>query len=289
MNRKISFLFLVSMLYTLNLHAFEDSDLDGVEDALDKCPNTPFMDIVDLNGCTTKSLLKTPLQASSLHHFDFIFGVSYSGTDYNQLNRSDTTATSLQADYYYKNISLQASTSYYRSKESNGNTNSGLYDTFIGASYKIQATKNLKFYLGAGILLPTYDTSLNNNNTDYKASLSFSYYIDKFNIFGSYSYTLINDDDVIITDTNANTTYYTYQNTNSFDGGVGLYITTKLYASLSYFEGESIYKGYENIKSSSLYGYYTIDKHWFATCSYARGLSDTATDNYASLRIGYYF
>ena len=290
MNRKISFVFLVSMLYALNLHAFEDSDLDGVEDVYDQCPNTPFMDIVDLDGCTKRSLLATQKKDSSPHHFDFIFGVSYSATDYNQLNRSDTSATSLQADYYYKNISLQASTSYFRSKESGGNTNSGFYDTFIGASYKIQTTKNLKFYLGAGILLPTYDTSLQNNNTDYKASISFNYYIhEKFNFFGGYSYTLINDDDVIITDANANSISYQYKNTNSFDGGIGLYATKNLYVSFSYFEGESIYKGYENIKSVSLYGYYTIDRNWFTTCSYARGLSDTATDNYASLRVGYYF
>ena len=70
------------------LMAFTDSDLDGVEDAKDKCPNTPFMDIVDLNGCTKKSLI-------SQHHFDIIAGLGYSAADYNSLNRSDTLAKRL--------------------------------------------------------------------------------------------------------------------------------------------------------------------------------------------------
>ncbi len=288
MNYKKLTLF-ASVLLSLNLHAFTDSDLDGVDDSVDKCPNTPFMDIVDLNGCTKKSLLKTSSSKSSNHHFDIIVGASYSGADYTQTNRSDTTATSLQVDYYYKDLSIQASTSYYYSKENDGSTNNGFYDTFVGASYKIEATKDLKFYVGAGALLPTYDTSLNNNNTDYKASVSFSYYLSKVNLFGAYSYTLIGDDDVTIVDNNANAYNYTYQDTNSYSGGIGLYATNKLYLSASYFEGDSIYVGYEKIKSASLYAYYTINKNWFSSFSYARGLSDTATDNYASLRLGYFF
>ena len=288
MNYKKSILIAATFIFSLNLQAFTDSDLDGVDDSVDKCPNTPFMDIVDLNGCTKKSLLKTAVPKSSDHHFDFIVGASYSGADYNQLNRNDTAATSLQADYYYKDLSISASTSYYHSKESDGRTSNGFYDTFVGASYRIKATKDLKFYVGLGALLPTYDTSLNNNNTDYKASVSFSYYINKVNLFGGYSYTQVNDDDVVVVGNNG-TTAYNYQNTNSFNGGVGVYATNKLYLSASYFEGDSIYVGYEKIKSASFYAYYTIDRNWFTTFSYARGLSDTATDNYASLRLGYFF
>ena len=280
---------LATVVFALNLHAFTDSDLDGVDDSVDKCPNTPFMDIVDLNGCTKKSLLKTTTKKPSNHHFDIIVGASYSGADYNQLSRNDTTATSLQADYYYKDLSIQASTSYYYSKESNGRTSNGFYDAFVGASYRIQATKDLKFYIGLGALLPTYDTSFNNINTDYKASVSFSYYIGKVNLFGGYSYTLIGDDDVVVVDSAGNAYDYKYHNTNSYNGGIGVYATNRLYLSASYFEGDSIYVGYEKIKSASLYAYYTINRNWFTTFSYARGLSDTATDNYASIRLGYYF
>ncbi|SFV59998.1 hypothetical protein MNB_SM-7-689 [hydrothermal vent metagenome] len=287
-NYKKIFIIVVGFIATLNLQAYTDSDLDGVDDSVDKCPNTPFMDIVDLNGCTKKSLIKKNSQQSP-HHYDIIIGASYSGADYNQASRNDTEATSLQIDYYYKNLSIQTSASYYYSKDSNGYTDKGFYDTFVGASYKIQASQNLKFYIGLGMLLPTYSTSLNNNNTDYKASASVSYSIKNINLFGGYSYTLIGDDDVTITTDNNTSISYKYKNTHSYNGGIGIYATNKLYLSLSYFEGDSIYVGYESIKSASIYGYYTIDNNWFMSLSYARGLSDTATDNYASIRLGYYF
>ncbi len=272
---KRSFLLLALLLAT-SLFAYTDKDLDGVDDAVDKCPNTPFMDIVDINGCTKKSLI-------SPHHYDIIVGVSYSAADYNKLNRSDTFATSLQADYYYKNFSLQASTSYYTTS-GGGYSSNGFYDSFIGASYRIKPTKNFKIYLGAGVVLPTYDTSLNNNNTDYKASVSASYYVKDFNFFGGYSYTIINDDDVVV-----NGIPYTYQNTSSINGGIGYYVSSKLYMSASYYVSDSIYTTVQKLRTASLYGYYTIDKHWFTTFSYARGLSDSATDNYLSLRLGYYY
>jgi len=288
MQYKKSLILLATLLLTLSAHAYTDSDLDGVDDSVDKCPNTPFMDLVDINGCTKKSLLPSNTTTTSYGHYDIIAGLSYSGADYNLLNRNDTAATSLQADYYYKDFSLQASASYYYSKESTGRTNKGFYDTFIGASYKINATDNLKLYAGAGVLLPTYKTSLNNNKTDYKASISLNYSLEKINLFGGYSYTLVGDKDVTIT-TSGGTIEYRYQSTHSYNGGIGIYATNRLYLSASYFEGDSIYKGYKKIKSASLYGYYTIDRNWFATLNYARGLSDTATDNYASLRIGYYY
>lgn len=34
------------------------TDLDGVDNEHDKCPNTPFMDLVDENGCSVQSLSK---------------------------------------------------------------------------------------------------------------------------------------------------------------------------------------------------------------------------------------
>ena len=285
MYNKKSSIVLTALLFSLHLHAYNDSDLDGVEDSLDRCPNTPFMDIVDLDGCTKRSLVTSASSERSPHHYDVIVGMSYSGADYNQLSRSDTATTSLQADYYYKDLSLQAAASYYYSQESDGGTaTKGFYDTFLGASYGIAMTESLKLYGGLGVLLPTYETTLNNNETDYKASVSVSYTFKKINLFGGYSYTFVGDRDVVVSSIS-----YKYQDTHSFNGGAGIYASSDLYLSLSYFESDSIYADYARIKSASLYGYYTIDKNWFTTLSYARGLSDTATDNYASLRLGYYF
>jgi hypothetical protein len=249
-----------------------DMDMDGVENSIDKCPNTPITDLVDIQGCTIKSL-------ESPHHFDIIAGVSYSQTSYTGVGDSDTISETLQADYYYKDFSIQVSTSYYDSSNDSYN-DSGMGDSFIGAYYKLYPLSNLNLRFGLGIILPTYDSSLNNNNTDYLASLSFSYMLEKINMFGGYNYTIINDDD---------TTNVKYQDTNSYNVGVGFYPTSKLYLSGSFNSSNSIYKDVDDINTLSVYAFYTINKNWFTNFSYAYGLSDSASDNYFSLRVGYYF
>ena len=279
---KRSILFLAMFFISSSLYAYVDSDMDGVENSVDQCPNTPFTDLVDIKGCTKKSLV-------SPHHFDVIVGASYSESDYLTLNTTDTLSSTLQIDYYYKNFSLQASTSYFKT-DGDSFSDSGLYDSFIGAAYQFKPVKNLSLRVGIGALLPTYDTSLNNNNTDYTASLNVSYNISKFNLFGGYTYTLINDDDVSFVDVNGTvTSSANYQNTSAYSLGAGYYMTNKIYLSGSYNSSDSIYQGVEEIQTASVYGYYSIDEHWFSTCSYAYGLSDSASTNYVSLRLGYFF
>jgi len=273
---------MASCLLSSGLFAYSDSDMDGVANSVDKCPNTPLTDLVDINGCTIK---KVTHKQVSKGHADIILGLNYADSNFAQLNQSDTYSGSIQADYYYGNFSLQASTSYYKTSAKDYDE-SGLNDSFIGAAYNFRPIKNLSLRLGAGALLPTYQTSLNNNNTDYTGSASLSYTLSKINIFGGYSYTMINDDDVVDT---TNNTSYIYQDTNAYSAGLGYYFTHKLYMSGAYNLSNSIYKGVDDIKTASLYGYYTINKSRFLIFSYAYGLSDTASDNAFSLKAGYYF
>jgi len=51
---------IVFLLFAIFLFA-KDSDLDGVPDELDKCPNTPFLALVDKNGCEIKFIKKYSL------------------------------------------------------------------------------------------------------------------------------------------------------------------------------------------------------------------------------------
>ena len=282
-------IFLLSILavFTSSLLAYSDADMDGVADEQDRCPNTPFMELVDINGCTKKTL--RPKDAPSNHHFDIIVGANYSDSDYNTLNKTDTFSGALQVDYYYKNFSLQASTSYFNTQGS-GYSEKGLYDSFLGASYQFKPLQNLTFRLGAGAVLPTYDSSLNNNNTDYTGSASVSYTVSGVNIFGGYNYTMINDDDVYIDTGDVNTSRNVqYQDTNSYNAGLGYYVTDQLYMSASYNVMNSVYVGVDDIESASVYAYYGINTHWFTTLSYAYGISDTASKNYAAFRLGYFF
>ena len=264
---RIGFVFLLP----LALFAYEDYDMDGVDDAIDKCPNSLITDLVDINGCTTKELV-------SPHNYDIVLGLSYSQVD-EVTDVTDTITQSVQFDYYYKKFSLQVATSYYTSDSDSFSAN-GLNDTFIAAYYEFKPLQDLSLRLGAGISLPTYDTALENNNMDYVTSANMSYALKSMNIFGGYSFTLMNDDDI---DT------LIYQNVNSFYGGLGFYPSSKLYISASYNSSDSVYDGSETIESASVYTYYSVDDHWFSSFSYGYGLSDSASDYSASVRLGYYF
>jgi len=207
-------------------------------------------------------------------HYDVIIGANYMGSNYSSLNQTDTSY-----------VSLQAVTSYYKTDEKNYSEN-GLNDSFVGAAYNIKTTKNLIVRVGIGAILPTYDTTLNNNKTDYTTSVNLSYTKGKANLFGGYIYTIINDTDVVDTTNNIS---YAYQNTNAYSVGLGYYLTNRLYMSMAYNQSDSIYKSVEDIKTASLYGYYSIDAGHFLIFSYANGLSDSASDHAASVKLGFYF
>lgn len=246
--------------------------MDGVDDAYDKCLNTPFSDLVGSDGCSIKSLV-------SEHHYDIKTGVSYSDTDYNTLSKTNTLITSLQLGYYYKNFSLNLGTSYYLN-ESSEYSSSGMNDTLIAASY-IFLVENIFIELGAGLILPTYETSYNNNKTDYSINLNINYNIEAITLFVAYNFTLVNDTNI--------ENVASYQNTHTKVVGLGYSPTSKSYLSSSYTESDSVYKGTEVIRTLSMYGYYALDENFFVTSSYAYGLSDTASDNYIAIKFGYYY
>lgn len=254
------------------LGAYVDNDMDGVEDEYDLCLSTPFTDLVGLDGCSIESLV-------SPHHFSAVVGIGYSDSDYNTLSKIDTITSSFQVDYYYKNLSLSLSTSYFKNKNKTY-SDSGLNDTYVGAGYQWMY-EDLYVSLGLGALLPTYDTTLNNNNTDFTATLNLSYTLRDVNMFGTYGYTLVNDDDV--------EGIVSYKDAQYYSLGLGYYFSKNLYASSYYNEADSVYKDVEKLKTISLYTYYSLDENYFLTGSYAYGLSDSASDNFVTIKIGYYY
>lgn len=267
------FIICVLLLLPFYLNAYDDYDMDGVDNSKDKCPNSLMTDLVDINGCVVKALV-------SPHHYDIVLGVSFSQVNENTAEETNTISESVQFDYFYKNFSVQLATSYFDSA-SDAFSSNGLNDTVLAAYYSYKPWHNLSVRIGAGLLLPTYESDLDNNNVDYITNLSLSYSVSSMNIFGGYGITLVNDDDI------ENLAYY--QNSSSFYGGLGFYPTSKLYLSASYNSSDSVYNGAEVIQSASIYSYYSIDENWFSTFNYGYGLSDSASDHSASLRIGYYF
>ncbi|WP_457595377.1 DUF3187 domain-containing protein [Hydrogenimonas sp.] len=252
----------------VSLFAYSDRDLDGVDDAVDLCPNTPIMDLVDSNGCSIRSLVRE-------YHFDIVLGGGFSRLDYRLDEKSEIYTTSLQVDYYSGDFSLQLTTSYFRSSDF-----SGMDDTTLALYYRWKLSQKLTLMTGAGIVFPTYDSETNSNGTDYTVSANLSYAVGAYNLFGGGSFTRIGDDD---------TPDIAYRNVKAFSLGAGRYFSESLYASLAYNRSDSIYRDVDAIESGSLYLFYTIDRHWFTTVDCAAGLSDTASDYRIELKVGYYF
>lgn len=261
------------LLFFSALHLFAiDSDLDGVSDSKDRCPNTPFGDLADNFGCT-KETLYTDMA------YDIIVGAGYSDTNYNTLEKTDTLTTTFQADMYRGNLFAQILTSYYRSDESN---DQGWNDTQTGVYFKSNIAPALNIQVGGGLILPTFKTGYNNEAIDLFGSLYAKYDLDEsFNLFGGYTYTLVNDKSI--------PNIVQYHNTHSFTAGAGYSTHHNGFANIAYEEFESIYVGLETFKTLSLNGMLPIDEHWFLLGNYRYGLSDSASDNEVILRVGYYF
>lgn len=261
--------FIIIALLTSSLYALVDSDMDGVEDSIDQCPNTSITDLVDLKGCSLESL-------KSEHKYSISIGSGVSQVDTPLNGKTETYNSTLQTGYTYKNYSFNTSMGYTSSDNSNG-----LSDTTLSAGYNFDIYDNLRASVGLGIVFPTYDSSLNNNNTDYLFSLNTTYTIDKLNLFAGYSFTKNNDDDVLNVIEN--------QDSNSYNIGLGYYLNTKLYMSGSYSISDNTSKNEKAIKQASLFTYYSFDDNWSANISYGYGLSSTASDHSLFFSLGHAF
>ena len=265
----------LSLFFTSSvLLAYVDSDMDGVLDKNDKCPNTPLSELVDKNGCSTKKLYRE-------YHFDVVYGFNYADTAPLVSKHLNIPSFSLRADLYYKNYYLQSYTSYYVNSDANNDVEHGFYDTYVGGGYQKTFFGSLFVSGGAGALLPTYNDKVITNNTDYQLQASVSYMKSSMVLFCSYAYTFINDIDP--------TNISIFQNTNSYSLGAGRYFTKKIYVSTSYGFTNSVYTDVTDITTASLYTSYTINKHKYFIFRYAYGLSKSANDNSVSLLMGYHF
>jgi len=253
---------IVFFLSTLVLFSYSDRDMDGVEDKDDKCPNSSLTELVNLEGCTIENLEKA-------YHLDVILGASYTqGSDI-------VIATpSLQIDYFYKDFSLQLSSSYSEI-DFNGMVESGQNNTYLNGFYQIKPSDNFLLRIGTGIAFPTSDSS--SNKADYTLSFYGTYRYQKSSFLMGLGSTLMGDKNL----QNENPLFYTL--------GYGYYISDSFYTSMSINKVESIYTKNETLDTLSFYSYKTLSKNWFLTLNYTHGLNAEALDSSIGGRIGYYW
>jgi len=273
MKRSKSFFYLL-VLVNVHVYGVNDADFDGVDDAVDKCPNTPFSDLADAYGCTTSSLYT---QTS----YDIIVGLNLSSMNANTLENTKTSNTTFQSDLYHGNFSAQLLASYFKSQDSTSD-DKGWNDTQLNLFYLFKPTQELMIQTGIGVIMPTYSTGYNNEAMDYLASVSLQYSLDKnVNLFGGYTYTMINDNDI--------SNLLHYQNTHTFYTGLKYLGNKNKSLSAAYSHTQSIYKGINPIETLSVGVMVPLDSHWFVLGDYRYGLSDSASDHEAALRLGYAF
>lgn len=121
------------LLFSNFSFAFVDNDLDGVDDSIDKCPNTPFDQIVGQDGCPIRKIGQEQ-QSGIKGRFYFKVGLVYN-TD----NSNDSTISATSIAYAYKGFYVSLSTNYYLydSIVKNG----GLGDSFLYLSYSFFSIK----------------------------------------------------------------------------------------------------------------------------------------------------
>ncbi len=165
---------LLIVLTQVLANEYKDGDLDGVPDIYDRCPNTPFSDIVDEYGCSVEKLIK-PKRLE--YYFEYLYakdddfyenGYLFNLTIYK--NRFDLSITGLFFDNNYKK---------------------GFSDTNIKADYLFNPTPMWDLYVGVGVDLPTYNSS--GNRADYGLYLSSDYYYLGYKIVSGAYYIYTKD------------------------------------------------------------------------------------------------
>ena len=167
--------------------AIKDSDLDGVPDNLDMCPNTPFLETVNNSGCSAfqlKNLKKNKIK--------FNFTVGYEYDNYKSYDSSNTLFTSLSA----KKDKLKASLFFSELDDGSG-AGYKSNDLILSLYYYIYL-KDVSFKFGPKVYFPTEY----NSKTDYALLAKGTYYFKNFSIALSekhkiYGETGTNDKDTI--------------------------------------------------------------------------------------------
>lgn len=246
----------------------QDQDMDGVPDDIDQCLNTPFLNEVNEKGCSTKALLFP--EERDHGSLDVSIGYGFSN-DEELLDRATQHTTKFQISYYLHNWSYSLRTGYFSAEDDD----EGMLDTTLKIKRKFKVNKNLKFGLGLGVRLPTYDFT--GNNTDYTIYGSVVYYPKSaLSVFAGSTYTFINDDEVITP----------LQDVQTFYTGSGYFFTRNFYANIAYSYAESKFTTNDPSHSIISTVLYRINDKWFTTLSYAHELKEDLS-NSVNFKIGY--
>ena len=260
---------LLVVLMAGSLFGFDDLDFDGVSDDKDLCPQSLFSDLVDKYGCKVSSVL---LKKS--HNFDISTEISNTrGDDYNHI------ANYIGLTYFYSNISLSFSSSYYQYELLDYDASfEGQGDYALYLKYKLNLSNNVNLNIKSGANIPSSDGD--DKKTDIFVSLSSSYpIVNKLSVFGELTYTFMNDVDSEL---------IKYNNYHSFEVGSKYKITSSISSSLSYSQSASSVEDGEDTKALYLSTNYVFDNGVYSLINIGQELNDNPSISH-SFKVGYFF
>jgi predicted porin len=243
-----------------------DSDIDGVDDAIDRCLNTSFDDLVDEYGCPFSS---NPTQKAKL---SLEIGTQIA---YDQ-NATRTSSLSFYAAYSYQNWFIALSNRSFSIDESSYDDLSLKGDYYLMGGYS-HRVKEVMLQYTLGLKIPNQTSDISTQAFDYFAFLSLSYPLDsKLLLHSSYGYTYTGE-----------TTSQSFNNYHSFALGGSYQINPKWNLSLEYhYSGSSYNQHYHTLGLNSCYSF---NDRLFVKMAYERGLNDDAYLNSFSFSLGVNF
>ena len=234
--------------------AFKDSDLDGVEDSVDRCPNTPILELVDKFGC--------PLRREKLY---LRFGGGFL-KDGGEERTYGLASFAYSLEGFYLSFTLR----YYTYSRLHGK---GMGDSTLFLGYSGYVGR-LYLLPGLRVKIPTGDREFSTGEFNYTPSLVLDYLLDGFDVFLFGSYTFRGEERL--------------RNTLTLSGGAGAELTRDLYVSVSYDVSQSAVRSGSN-RYLSLFMLYDLTQSLYATLTYSRGLNREAIDHSGTLRLGIRF
>jgi len=245
--------------------SYVDADLDGVDDSIDLCPNTPFDVLVDEHGCNMEKKIpgKLTLQLGINKNSD-------------SLSDSDTLLN-LYLSYRYDMWEFSVSSASYNTTNLSTviDAEDDLYLT-LGYHWEQSAFSTI-FSIGTKFAFLKDDDE--NRENDYYVSLNTNYKLnEQINLFAYYSYTISSD-----------TAQIDYQNFHTLTIGSGYHIYSPWYTSLSYNYVSSYYKNGSAYHTLSWFNAYMVTQDVYVSLNYAYGLNEEAYDHTVTFSIGAFF
>jgi len=241
--------------------SFQDSDLDGVPDELDKCPNTPFFTIVDEHGCPVKEI---PVKRKNWKLY-LKLGFSHARD-----NDYESNSLSYSLAFSYRRVYLSYTVRYYTFINGIG---SGWGSSSLYASYR-KFFKNTALYAGLRLSLPTGDKEISGSYANITPSLFFNYFKGKWDLSLYAERTFRSNPE--------------RRDTWLFSAGAGYAFSPDVYVNLSFDFAESslrpVYNNYLN-----LFLYYNLKRWLYFTLNLSKGLSPYATDRSLTFKVGLRF